>query len=304
MESVIKLMVNYLRQVPEELVKKVENQLPDPCLLCNEEISLNPLTTHAVVSCGHIFHWNCFTKLASYKCPICKKEFEQNYYKSLNDAEAAEGGRIDTESISSLSSPRDNIVSIKSPKHIRDSSVSSDSSEISNKKTKKSKNSMFIQELSNDNPVQPFVNQPTEIIQEKEEKEENIFFNLNIKITNAETRYNVTNQEVIKNYYLFGKALLERLNLYKENYMEHEAQKKVNEEVRQQLPNNVTEDTLRKRKEKARKVYNLFNRIGEDKIMRVRTITASEILKLRWNDIEYIVSKILNKSESYEETVN
>ena len=50
----------------------------------------------------------------------------------------------------------------------------------------------------------------------------------------------------------------------------------------------------------ARKVFDLFNRIGEEKITRVQSITASEILKLGWKDIEYIVSEILNKSVSCE----
>lgn len=291
MECVIKLMVNYLKQVPDDLIRKIENQPPDPCLLCDKEISLNPLTTHTVVSCGHVFHWDCFTVLTSAKCPICKKELEQNYFESLNRIEAESilpKSISPAESISSPTSTEN--ISVESPKRTRNSS------EIQNKKAKKlKKNSMFIQELTANNPNQSSVNQSSEIIQEKEEKEENVFFNLNIKITNAETQYNITNQEVIKYYYLFGKVLSERLDLYKKFYMEHEAQKKVNEEVRQQLPNNITEDILKKRMEMARKVFDLFNRIGEEKITRVQSITASEILKLGWKDIEYIVSEILNK---------
>jgi len=40
--------------------------------------------------------------------------------------------------------------------------------------------------------------------------------------------------------------------------VEHEAQKKVNGEVRDQLPKEVTKHALRKKTERARKVYDLF----------------------------------------------
>ena len=299
MESVVKLALNYLKTVPEELVKEVENQSPDPCLLCNREILLNPLSTYTVVSCGHVFHWNCL--LASPKCPICTKEFEQNNYQSSNKASPSSTNDFNLfDEPSNKKSEQNNYQSSNetSPRISNSSKRNSLLNEPSNKKIKKLK--LFIEELTNSNTINS-----SKVIVEEEKEENSVFFNLNIKITNAEAKYNTTNQEVIKCYYLFGKALSERLDLYKESYMEHEAQKMVNDEVRQQLlfTNNITEDVLRKRKEMANKIYYLFNKIGEEKIMKIQLITASQILKLGWKNIEYIVKEIL-KSESCEESVN
>ncbi|CAI2198301.1 19468_t:CDS:2 [Funneliformis geosporum] len=44
------------------------------------------------------------------------------------------------------------------------------------------------------------------------------------------------------------------------------AQALVNKEVRKQLPNTVSDNTLRKKKERDLKIFELFNAIGEDKI--------------------------------------
>jgi hypothetical protein len=53
---------------------------------------------------------------------------------------------------------------------------------------------------------------------------------------------------------------------------EYEAQRQINDEVRDQLPKEVTKITLRKKTERARKIYDLFRRIGSDKIQRVNLL--------------------------------
>src|SRR5688572_15317552 len=86
----------------------------------------------------------------------------------------------------------------------------------------------------------------------------------------------LANQEVIMCYYHFGKALLGRFENHRLLHLDHEAQKK---EVRQQLPINVSNDALRKTTQMAR-IYEIFSRISEDKIERVKTCSARDILKL------------------------
>ncbi|CAG8850372.1 20556_t:CDS:1, partial [Racocetra persica] len=40
--------------------------------------------------------------------------------------------------------------------------------------------------------------------------------------------------------------------------------------------------------ERARKIYNLFSSIGEDKIQRVKSYSALRISKLSWDEIDAI----------------
>ncbi|CAG8853785.1 6446_t:CDS:1, partial [Gigaspora margarita] len=65
----------------------------------------------------------------------------------------------------------------------------------------------------------------------------NNFVNLYNKITHAETENGIINQKVITSYYLFGKALENKYNHYKNNNPKCTAQILVNKKVRLQLPN-------------------------------------------------------------------
>src|ERR1043166_8955227 len=71
-----------------------------------------------------------------------------------------------------------------------------------------------------------------ESVQEVEDSR--IFFDLYLKISNAEERNENACHEVLRCYYFLGEELEKRLEHYKQTMEEHEAQKKVNEEVRDQ----------------------------------------------------------------------
>ena len=62
----------------------------------------------------------------------------------------------------------------------------------------------------------------------------------------------------------------------------------VNNEVREQLPN-VGDDALRKKKERALKIFELFSEIGEDKIQKIKTILASALSKLSQDEFDEIM---------------
>lgn len=68
-------------------------------------------------------------------------------------------------------------------------------------------------------------------------------------------------------------------------YREHRAQRKLNEEVAEQLSNNLSRNAIKKRVERARKIYDLFSNIGVDKIQRV-SYSALRIFKLDWDEID------------------
>ena len=102
------------------------------------------------------------------------------------------------------------------------------------------------------------------------------FLQLNNNITHAETRNESTNQEVIRCYYCFGYILSQCLNYYKSlDHSDLTSKTLVNEEVRKQIGDKISNDTLRKRTEKARKIFALLNNIfkdkGENMIIRIRT---------------------------------
>lgn len=255
-------MLFYLKQVPDELIKRIENQTPDPCPVCDKEIFSNNIPMSCtILICGHILHWDCLAICATANCPICDKVLEQNLFKQ-------------SESIRYFKKKK----TLKKPKNIT-----------------------LIQELTTDAPN-------FKIMEEDKNDDTNSFFNLYCKITKAESQNKVSNQELIKCYFLFGKAISEKTRYYKKFYVEHIAQQKVNKELRQQFPDDISWDNLRKTKEKAGKIYKLFSQIGEEKITRVRSISAWDILKLNSNDIQDIIEEILIKdkdiSQSSDVTVN
>lgn len=125
-----------------------------------------------------------------------------------------------------------------------------------------------------------------------------IFFDLYLKISKAEENSDNARHEVLRAYYFLGEELGRRLTDYKQSMEEHEAQKKVNDEVRDQLPKEVSKNALRKKTERARKVYDLFFRIGGDKvqrmayIQRIKTFTAPSISNLSLENIKYVALQV------------
>ena len=98
------------------------------------------------------------------------------------------------------------------------------------------------------------------------------FFELYLKISNAEERNENARHELIIAYFHFGEELEKRLAHYRKTDKDHEATKKVYNEVKDQLPKEVTNNALRKKSDRAKKLYDLFFRISDDKIQRMTLI--------------------------------
>ncbi|RIA92403.1 hypothetical protein C1645_820747 [Glomus cerebriforme] len=73
--------------------------------------------------------------------------------------------------------------------------------------------------------------------------ENRIFFDLYLKISKAEKQNGDSHHELIIAYYHFGEELEKHLIQYN-HLKEHEAQKKVNNKVKDQLPKEVTKPTI------------------------------------------------------------
>ncbi|CAG8696720.1 8709_t:CDS:2 [Rhizophagus irregularis] len=80
-------------------------------------------------------------------------------------------------------------------------------------------------------------------------------------LTKSIPKLSVAALYIIKSYYNFGKALENSYDHYKKNNPKRTAQALVNKEVREQHPGSVSDDLLRKKKEWALKIYNLFSEI-------------------------------------------
>ncbi|CAG8789918.1 12979_t:CDS:1, partial [Gigaspora rosea] len=91
------------------------------------------------------------------------------------------------------------------------------------------------------------------------------FSDLYSAIVKAEERIESVNQEIIICYFAFGKKLKERLAEYMKDNKERRSQRKLYKEVEKQLPSNLSKNAIEKRIERARKIYDLFSSIGEDK---------------------------------------
>ncbi|RIA94127.1 hypothetical protein C1645_735020 [Glomus cerebriforme] len=111
------------------------------------------------------------------------------------------------------------------------------------------------------------------------------FLKLYNEIVDAEDVSMRTAQELILHYFYFGKALEERYKFYRDS--KRTAQGLVNDEVRKQIPESISESLLRKTKERVQKIYDLFSELGPDRIKRIQTFTVVTITKLSQDDIMY-----------------
>ena len=126
-------------------------------------------------------------------------------------------------------------------------------------------------------------------------------YELYLIIINAEERKE-NSHLILESYYFLGEELEKRLNHYKRFKGELNAQLMVSNEVRDQLPKEIKDETIRKKTEIARKIYNFFVRLSNDKaqriayVQRIKTFTANSISNLSSDEIKFIVSHVKNNS--------
>ena len=118
------------------------------------------------------------------------------------------------------------------------------------------------------------------------------FLKLYKDILDAEDASKKTAQDLILRYFHFGKALKDRYNFFRKTNPKRTSQGLVNNEVRKQIPESVSQSLLRKTKERAQKIYDLFNEIGVDKIKRIQSFTAVTLSSISQDDIDYVLAKL------------
>ena len=158
----------------------------------------------------------------------------------------------------------------------------------------------LIQELSSDTTRISVIKEKKGLHREsvREVEGSRTFFELYLKISNAEERSENARHDLILAYCSFGEELEKRLALYRKTDEDHEATRKVYNEVKEQLPNEVTKNAIRKKSDRARKLYGLFFRINDDKFQRmtftqrIKTFSATPISNLSDNNIKYVATQV------------
>ncbi|RHZ81495.1 hypothetical protein Glove_120g240 [Diversispora epigaea] len=314
------LAYNILKNFNDNVIKnKTFSELVN-CTECNKKIFARPNKVFTTLLCGHVYHRICIekklllSKQLTCSTPKCEKSVEilkeftttetglkRNSESSTSSLVGKMGKQLNIQSQEIINEEIPNIDngenkdkvnskgkgsdivegSIKKPIEVDSEKPNTMQDKFSNKKAKKKiKNEdsqmlkRLIKELSSNSNLQIF-----EINVEEGKNSENLLHLYN-KIINVEIRKEIASQEVVKSYYSFEKVLSQRFKYHFDKFLNiHQAQMDVNNELEKQLPD-TTKTTRNKRKERAQKIYFLFNSIGIEKIGLVKSFSMNAISKL------------------------
>ncbi|KAF0552244.1 hypothetical protein F8M41_022204 [Gigaspora margarita] len=272
------------------------------CTKCSEDLSSclppigflrfspqpqSPSKPLVYLTCKHIIHYNCIDNPRKL-CPICPltdMEPEEEEEMSVDGKK-----QTDTSSKKRFNEGMD--VNSSTPKKKAKKAVRREDSPILKK---------LIKELSAPIPQQSSSSSiiSLQIFPDMDINSVN-FRKLDDKIIIAENENKNTILEVIHAYYYFGKGYRLWFDHYKKTYSEDMSNSLVNDKIREHLPdyNKVSEANLRKRKERAIKIFKLFDGVGgEGKIYCIKSFFVSTISRLGVDDIDYVKAKVLKASQ-------
>jgi hypothetical protein len=233
------------------------------CSKCFEAISPELSKPVVLLTCKHVIHFECIGNKRNLcpKCPSADDLEKEGYYISP-------GISINEAPKKKRKKPEDNT--------------------RENKPKKISKPQAMIRELS----VVPISDEASITIPPEDSNVEGIsnkFHRLYCEVDNIEKKGDRTNREVIHYYFRFGKALSERLTVLLKSKPPQTAYTDLNSEVKEHLPKNLNNAMIRKRTDTARKIYDVFSKLGENKIQRVKSFTASSFSDLTRSEVKYIM---------------
>ncbi|CAJ0745759.1 10271_t:CDS:2 [Entrophospora sp. SA101] len=227
------LAYNILKEFKEPIVDGMDIPKLGQCPECNKKIFSSPhIKSFTTLQCGHAFHRLCLENkilldyLNVYPYPNCNEKLEIIDY-TRHDSQLS--------GVSSIVGNLGKNLQID-PLESVDEIMNEDSNENSNEEVKG--------------------------VIEVSENTNNFLYHYR-KILHAESKHIIANREVIKCYYNFGVAIKKCFDHYRNlKHGEHACLALVNDEIRKQLPNDIANDALKKTKERAGKIYDLFVSIG------------------------------------------
>jgi hypothetical protein len=272
------------------------------CAKCSEDLSswLPPISSirfplqpqgpskHLVyLTCKHIVHYACIDNPRKL-CPICPS----------TDMEPEEEMEIDDDEIVTDAQGSSTTQKKRTRKSTTERS-SSKKKKTTNKDDVSTMVKTLIEELLTNNPNSDEVLEETNASSNTDEHSRMKFLYLSDMIDQAETKNRDATQNVINRYFDFGEALYLRYKELKPSGGKDGAKALVKEEVRKQIPETkFSDDALRKRMERAGKVYKLFNSIGRTKIARIRSFPARSILNLSDSNVDRVLAGVLRAERS------
>ncbi|RIB00531.1 hypothetical protein C2G38_2256643 [Gigaspora rosea] len=251
---------NYVDLTKNKDASQIESR---NCSKCSEVISPEILKPVILLPCNHVVHFECIDnkrKLCP-ECPSIDYLEKEGYY------------------ISPI------VLANETPKKKR-KMQEKDTHKSKSKRATKPK--AIIRELSVASTSSgPSISAPSETTNIGEIS--NQFHKLYYDVDIAEKKGDQENQEVVQCYFRFGRALSERLAVLLKNNPPQTAHTKLNKEVKEKLPEKTKDAIVRKRTDMARKIYDIFSKIGEDKIKNIRSFTASSFSDLTRDEVSYII---------------
>ncbi|RIB18689.1 hypothetical protein C2G38_2183903 [Gigaspora rosea] len=309
------LALNILKNgTPEVIAKGVEVPELDPCSKCKEELFLYELKKpFTILICGHIYHRSCLEDYVKDlpQCPECAIEIESiDYTRYSGTSEPSSQDRAQNTSDPMQISPQ--MAQMTSSQS--GDTVTSDTTHSLNLPLSDFFISDYIKQsqkrLNEDTTKNKSSNKKSKRNKEKgDKKDSNTIKKLitELKSNTAEQSTDkITSYQVIAteadpqpidflNLYTVLKLPLLKFH-YEKSYNVNDANSEVNKEIEKQLPDGTPETTIRKRKERAQKIFHIFSKIGIDKIGRVKSFSALMISKLTVNQINHVISQIPDKT--------
>ncbi|CAG8690731.1 11006_t:CDS:1 [Funneliformis mosseae] len=277
--SILKYLSKDILREESDFSSIKSNDTIQDCEMCQEcdkpILTENPPRSLVLNVCGDIIHQTCAGKpdkrgVLECSCGIAD---DKDLSLSSEEMDIDEKNNEDGEVESTLPEKTDSASNSKSKKQANENMDSSASKKFKKRDLDENSNILkrLIRELSSDTTQISVIKEKKGLQREsmQEDRSTQIFFDLYFKITNAEERNEKARHELIIAYYHYGEELEKRLVHYREGYKEHEALKKLYDEVKDQLPKEVTKNAIRKKSNRARKVYDLFFCITNDKIQRM-----------------------------------
>ncbi|RIA96410.1 hypothetical protein C1645_733293 [Glomus cerebriforme] len=285
------LAYNILKSLEDDAVRDIEFSELGPCTECDNEILSLPLKALTLLSCGHVFYRLCIEKkfllAETGVCPFsdCKRSVD-----IIGDANTRRETNREEKSPETPQEEDDQEMDVEEDGRDDDGGTNADEDEEVETQPEESMGSAPSSKIKEKRGLQ------RESVREVEGAR--IFFDLYLKITNAEERNEKARHELVVAYYYYEEELEKRLVHYREDYEEHEALKKLYNDVKDQLPKKVTKNAIRKKSNRARKVYDLFFCITDDKtqrmvfIQRIKSFLATSISNLSDDNIRYVASQV------------
>jgi len=313
------IALNILKYLPEDIlreepdfsaVKTGDVSIPDNglCTYCKKQIlSDNPPRSVVINVCGHIHHRTCADRRGVLSCGTCH----------VSDSDPVQSNKCAKCSLEISTEPSEPLVTFPCCKHIvhfecieinrklcpkcpTNHDLEKEgfyiSPEIPRKRRRQeggqktargSKAQTILRELSVFTLDELSINAPSEALnmQDVSNQLHKMYYDIDV----AEKKGDQANRDVVLNYFRFGKALSERLAVLLQKKPPQTAHTDLNSEVQDKLPDHMNKSMVRKRVDTARKIYDIFSVIGEDKIRRIKSFTASSFSDLTRPEVAYII---------------